>query len=468
MKLKQNFYIDASNVYEISLDENYKKNNGIFYTDLALAEKMILDLKIPQGASVLDPCCGTGVFLYAAQKHGCTNIIGSDKDSNAIDFCNKYIKPNAFYQFDTIGNIPEKTLSKIGYDEKVDFIVGNPPYVPLNQKLELNCDHIFKQSVSEAGNNLFVAALMRALSLVKVNGIISYIIPKNFLHVAGYSFLRKKILEEKTIISIIDLGAYFKNVRGEQIVITIKNSRPETSHCVRLEKLYNDKFETLISIPQSFYQDEILLFNCEEDFSAYKKLKDSYQTLGDLSNGYVGRGKSRENDAVTGKDIRKFGYKSIDLPKDGNRIFIQNIYSAEAGIIATFGGDLQAAQTITVFTDGEPKMCRYILGILHSKLCNFFLYKYCYNYSKLTMHTDAKYLKKIPLPIKSAQEQYFDKILKTVSKLETFEYMSQNWFNSLEELNDIIYEAYGLSEKEKYYIDSEMKKIQSKRWFING
>ena len=77
--------------------------------------------------------------------------------------------------------------------------------------------------MSDSGNNLFVAALMRAFEIVKENGIVSYIIPKNFLHVAGYSLLRRTLLEEKTIISIIDIGAYFKNVRGEQIILTVKN-----------------------------------------------------------------------------------------------------------------------------------------------------------------------------------------------------------------------------------------------------
>ena len=59
----------------------------------------------------------------------------------------------------------------------------------------------------------------------------------------------------------------------------------------------------------------------------------------------------------------------------GNKVFIQNIYSAEAGIIAAFGGDMEATQTVTVFTDGDEKMCRYILVILHSLLCKLFLYK---------------------------------------------------------------------------------------------
>lgn len=156
------------------------------------------------------------------------------------------------------------------------------------------------------------------------------------------------------------------------------------------------------------------------------------------------------------------------MPTTGNKVFIQNIYSAEAGIIAAFGGNMEATQTVTVFTDGDEKMCRYILGILHSRLCNLFLYKYCYNYSKLTMHTDAKYLKKIPLPSTNQQEIYFDSILSLVSRLESNDYMSQEWFDCLEELNQIVYKAYGINKKESDYIDCEVKRIQSKRWIPNG
>lgn len=83
------------------------------------------------------------------------------------------------------------------------------------------------------------------------------------------------------------------------------------------------------------------------------------------------------------------------------------------------------------------------------------------------MHTDAKYLKKIPLPNNELQTKYFDTILRLVNDLETIEYMSQNWFNKLEELNQIVYRAYNISDKEENFINTEIKKIQSKRWYIN-
>ena len=84
------------------------------------------------------------------------------------------------------------------------------------------------------------------------------------------------------------------------------------------------------------------------------------------------------------------------------------------------------------------------------------------------MHTDAKYLKKIPLPSRKLQDQYFEQILELVNRLESDDYMNQAWFNSLEQLNQIIYSAYNITKKESDFIDSEMKRIQSKRWIANG
>lgn len=468
MGLQQSAFVDATNVYENSLEETFKKENGIFYTDVALADKIIKELKIVGDPIILDPCCGTGSFVFSAKKYGYSHVYGIDQDKSAIDFCIANIPSATFVAADSIGKTPTEMLKLLGIDKakKVDYIVGNPPYVPIAGDVVIDSsDYLFKRKVSDSGNNLFVAALVRSMQLLNDGGMLSYIIPKNFLHVTSYSLLRREILKEKTIVSIIDIGAYFKNVRGEQIILTIKNTTPSKNK-IAIKKLSSNRFVTLVNVDQSFYKDEILLFNSSTDVSIYKKLFSSYQKLDDLKNGYVGRGKSKSDTAVTGKDIRKFGYKDRDIPLSGSRIFIQNIYSAEAGVIAAFGGTMEASQTVTIFTDGDPKMCRYILGILHSRLCNFFLFKYCYNYSKLTMHTDAKYLKKIPLP--KQDPIHFDNILTKVSRLEKEDYMSQDWFDGLELLNQAVYAAYGITQKESEYINCEMKRIQSKRWLNNG
>lgn len=454
-------YTLASQNYEKSLDSDLKKNNGIFYTDIKLASQIIDFLNLPKDSIILDPCCGTGNFLTAAKELGYEKIYGADIDKGAISLAKKYISINDLGILDTLGNNAECVLNKFNLSGPVDAIIGNPPYVPITKDIMIDTsDYLFLRKVKDSGSNLFVAAIYRAFDLVKQNGTISYIIPKNFLHVAAYSMLRKAILNEKRIVSIIDIGKYFKNVRGEQIVLTLKNEFVK-DNIISMCKYENYEIVKKLEVPQSFYKDEVLLFESEEDFTIFEKLERTYQKFSDVCTGYVGRGRSKSEKAIVGKDIRKFSFKNIAVPKKGNKVFIQNIYSAEAGIIASFAGNLEAAETVTIFTDGDEKMCRYILGFLHSRLCNYYLLKFCYNNSKLTMHADAKYLRKLPLVIKN---NTFSKIISIVKTLEKIEYMSESWLDMLESLNDLIYKTYNISGNERSYIDFQMKSIQSKRW----
>jgi len=471
MEMAIDTYKAASNEYENSLKDEYRKNNGVFYTDISLADKMFLSVKkyLSANSVIVDPCCGAGVFLYAANKHGYNNTYGLDIDKGAIDICKVNIPQSKFVTFDFLGAETVNTLTQLTLTEKADCVIGNPPYLPLTEGINLNWQDTFRRQVSYMGNNLFIAAMLRSLSLLKDGGILSYIIPKNFLHVSSYTHLRKILLREYTILSIVDIGSYFKSVRGEQIILTIKNKKPGKNKNKIQIKGYNDnRFSLFCNVFQSFYSDVILLFDCEQERKIYEHLTNNFKTFNDYNNSHVCRGKSTAKKAIVGNDIRKFGYKEKPVPIDnGSQIFIQNIYSAEAGVIAAFGGALEAAQTVTIFTDVDPKMSRFILGILHSRLCNFFLYKYCYNSSRLTMHTDAKYLKKIPLPLHDSDDisKFFAKILPIVAELESDEYLTKKWFNDMERLNKAVYKIYDLNDEFSKYIDKEIQKVQSKRWY---
>jgi len=84
------------------------------------------------------------------------------------------------------------------------------------------------------------------------------------------------------------------------------------------------------------------------------------------------------------------------------------------------------------------------------------------------MHTDAKYLKKIPLPLHNSDDfsKFFTKILPIVTKLEKDEYLTKKWFDDMERLNKAIYKIYKLDNKFSKYIDKEVQKVQSKRWYV--
>lgn len=454
-------YSKISKEYEKSLDSGFKKENGIFYTDIELSEKIIRFLNIPTNATVIDPCCGTGSFLISAKRLGYSSIYGADIDKNAIVIAKNKCDIENISIINTLGNSGQQTLKQLGVKEPFDFVIGNPPYAPIAKDIVIDTyDYLFLRNVKDSGSNLFVAALFRSFELAKSNGTISYIVPKNLLHVSSYALLRKTILNEKRIISIVDIGRYFKSVRGEQIILTLENRFLE-NNSISMYKYENNEFIKKLEVSQDFYKDEILLFDSEEDFKIYKALEGTYKKFSDICTGYVGRGKSKEKTAIVGKEIRKFSFKNTPVPMKGNKVFIQNIYSAEAGIIASFAGDLEASETVTVFTDGDEKMCRYMVGVLHSRLCNYYLLKFCFNNSRLTMHTDAKYLKKLPLII---EDTTFSKIISIVKTLESVEYMGDSWFEMVESLNELIYETYKIDKKEQIYIDNQMKNIQSQRW----
>lgn len=445
--------------FEETINENYKKENGIFYTDEHIVNLMFSEINMDKNSYILDPCCGAGAFIVGAKQFKYENICGIDSDIKAVKKCREITGFENIIQYDSIFNTSEKILKKLNLTQKPDLIIGNPPYVPSSKILDINVSQREQLKYKMCGN-LFVGAIYKALDLVKQNGIISYIIPKNFLHVNLYKDIRNEILHCTKIISIIDIGAYFKQVRGEQIILTLKKCKPDLDvDKVIFKKYENKNLVNLFEMKQSYYSDKIIIFKDEEDFNIYNKFMSSYKTMGDFCKGFVGRGTSNSKEAIKGKDIGKFMLKEKKIPTKGKKIFIQNIYSAEAGIIGCFAGNLEATETVTVLTDTNADTCRFLLGVLHSRLCNYYLYKYCYNSSKLTMHTDAKYLLQIPIV-----DNFREEVVYLVKQLEKTSYLSNKWHEIFEELNELVYKIYEINDNEKEYIEKQIKQIQSKRW----
>ncbi len=450
-----------SNVHENSLDEKYKKDNGIFYTDLELACAIVDFLKIPKKATIIDPCCGTGSFLFSLKSYGYKRVFGCDFDESTVLQCKKLTRMRNVKCIDTLGNSGKQTLNQINR-ERFDYVIGNPPYAPINGDTELKADSCFMEKVKESGNNLFVAALYRTFEICKEAGYVSIIVPKNLLHISSYKQIRKKILREKKLISVIELGIHFKTVRGEQIVLTFQNCAAGKKDMVNYYRYDKGRIEYMSSVPQSYYTDEIIVFTDNDEVALYDKLKESYDRLGNICTEYIHRGHDKSDEAITGKQIRKFGFKNRNIPREGNQIFIQNIFSAEAGITASFAGNLKSAETVTIVKMESEELCKYILGLLHSRVCNYFLIRFEFNNSRLTIHTDAKYLNQIPIVVDNIA---MDDVIGIVNKMEEVEYMSAEWFELNESLNAIVYDIYKLSDEDRAYIENEMRKISASKWY---
>jgi restriction-modification enzyme MmeI-like protein/restriction endonuclease TaqI-like protein len=84
-----------SHIYEVFLEEK-QLENGIFYTPRNLAE-LIIDDTVTCTGTVLDPACGSGIFLVLALRRMLKNDPPkSDKVSDIIKYRNKLLKENIF------------------------------------------------------------------------------------------------------------------------------------------------------------------------------------------------------------------------------------------------------------------------------------------------------------------------------------------------------------------------------------
>jgi len=141
-----------------------------------------------------------------------------------------------------------------------DVVIANPPYVDSetmvrNEQKNRNIyTSIFK---SAKGNwDLFIIFIEKGLNILKLDGIISYIVP-NKLIAASYSEELRKLLSEKDIKELRDFSKVkvFKDVNVYPIVFRVQNSSQKDSVLMVLMNSVVDVMYKNKILPQIFYQD---------------------------------------------------------------------------------------------------------------------------------------------------------------------------------------------------------------------
>lgn len=210
------------------------KNNGVVYTPNYIV-KMILDESNYKGDQILkkhviDNSCGDGRFLieiveryieefFKNQRRNIINqeelkseleeyIHGIELDEEEVLKCKMNLDDVAGKH--GLENInwdvnQGDTLKVSKYDNKMDFVLGNPPYVRVHN-LKENFEHIKNQKFTNTGmTDLFIIFYEIGINMLNETGKLGYITPSSiFNSVAGTEF-RKFIIENKLLTSVIDL-----------------------------------------------------------------------------------------------------------------------------------------------------------------------------------------------------------------------------------------------------------------------
>jgi adenine-specific DNA-methyltransferase len=243
--------------------KDIKKNGGIYFTP---PDTVNNTLDIIQeyskytrewNGNILEPSCGSCEYVNELCKRFPQASI------TAIEY-NKKI-------YDSIVNLKTDKLNIINadfilydneYNIKYDLIIGNPPYYVMKK------GDIAKKYYEyfEGRPNIFIIFLIKSLKLLKSGGILSFILPSNFLNCLYYDKARKYISTHFKIISITYCNDKYIETQQETVLFIV-------------EKVDNEEFnnnEYIIKIK------DFTIFGVKKNIDILKKLCDNSYCLSDI------------------------------------------------------------------------------------------------------------------------------------------------------------------------------------------
>ncbi len=433
------------------------------------------------------------LFLKSNKKHPHHSILQKN-----IQVGNSIISNNNFNW-----NVNFKSILDNG---GFDFVIGNPPYGTIG-KNEFDLDDSEYSKIINGAINIASLLIVKSLNLLKEGGKLAFLLPKSILHVNSYRYLRKYILEKSTVLQICDLGQEFLDVRGEQIILFLQKTSNSQSKPkkVKISIGITKNSDEQIKPKQEFYinysalePDKFPVLDNLKHYRILNKLNAKYDTvsLSEFVNGQIFRGitlNAEQQKTISerhvkngikilrGRSISKYkistsyyvkkielsgkNHKKIQNLYKKQKIVLQNIFSSESGIIASF--DHQGIMTLDTVTNvivDNSNIGKYLLGLFNSKLINFYLMFGLFNRSKLTMHVDKKYLGSIPI-VNNPDVKIMKKIISLVGST----YL-KNDSNNIKKVTRMIdkevFKLYNISKNDtKVIVDAVDGRLSSKsRW----
>lgn len=292
---------------------------------------------------VIDNSCGNGAFLIeiinryinAYQNKNKTNE-GIEKDLKKyihgieIDeeiFAECIININKFLYENKIKNIKldilnEDTLKVSKYNGKIDFVLGNPPYVRVHN-LNNQYEEVKKYSFSDNGmTDLYITFYEVGLKMLNKNGTLCYITPNSFYNSLAAKKLREYIKDSQSMELIMDLGHYQPfNVNTYTCICKIvNNSKFETCKYYKYDiKTGNKEFISNIKYSDLFIDNYIILSSNNQKFLPLLRYKSKNKVL--VKNGFA-----TLNDKVFIQNKFPFKENQIDVIKGSTSEWKKCIY----------------------------------------------------------------------------------------------------------------------------------------------
>lgn len=292
-----------------ALTVSAEKLNGRFYTPEFIVNN-VLDLSSYYGQTILkkhaiDNSCGDGAFLVAIVNRYCNEFLKTSKDlqtlseelstfihgieidkterEKCIENLNNTIANYDLHNVNWDINCAD-ALSVDKYNGKMDYVLGNPPYVRVHN-LNNSFENIKKFSFTQKGmTDLYIVFYEIGLTMLNKCGILGYITPSSFFNSLASKYMRIYLVNNNLLDKIVDLKHFqaFTATTYTCISILKKNRHHTTTDYYQFENKNNFPYyvETL-SVEDYYICDKFYFANKKKLLElkrilTFKPLKDNF------------------------------------------------------------------------------------------------------------------------------------------------------------------------------------------------
>jgi len=409
-----------------------RKASGSYYTPAHLAKQLVTK-HLPMldvSKTVLDPSCGTGVFLLQLPEYlPLQNIYGTD--INPVSVTLTRINLALKHRISTSDeleilkkNITATDFLEAGTISTYDIILGNPPWgarLSEDIKEKYRSHFICATGTSVEIFDLFIEQALQKLT--PVTGIVSFILPQALLTVKSHTKIRELLLKYTSVLSVEYLGEAFEQVHCPSIILTFcKNSRLPFFKNVSVTLANGTNFST--AVERTVYATSFSFSLTDEAYLLLQKIMSCPNCTTLVDKSVFALGIVTGNNAsllqttpsaglepvIRGTDISKFHINSVSgylsfHPDQFQQTAPEQIYRAPEKLFyrfinrrLIFAYDTTGLLSLNSCNILIPKIpglsVKYVLAILNSNMAQFVFEQKYHSVKILRSH-----LEQIPIPL---------------------------------------------------------------------
>lgn len=221
--------------YEITklLSNDEKKDGGIYFTPMNTIKRLtpILEPRLKKISRVLEPSCGSCEFIKYLDP-----ILPKSSKIDGIEFNTKIYEKIKTMEFKHKISLKNLDFLKFETNDKYDLIIGNPPYFVIS-KSDIDKKYL---KLFDGRPNIYIIFIIKCLELLSQNGLLAFVLPKNFLNCIYYNKLREHIYKNYKIVDIIDCSDdTYIDTAQDTILLVIENTDGDNDkYCLNINNTF--------------------------------------------------------------------------------------------------------------------------------------------------------------------------------------------------------------------------------------